>query len=301
MAEYPALPLFTDAFIADTMHLTTAQVGAYLLILMTAWRSSDCAVPDDDVYLARICRMDKRTWAANKDVIRAFLSVTSQAKLQQKRLTDERKYVEEKRSKNAESGRSSALKRKERHSTNVATNRQPKTNQPTPTPTILSEDKSSKSISNGLKPEIITQAFEEFWNEYPPTGGSRKYAREKYGSALRNGATPEAIRAGLAKYIAFLAATDGIPAHPSTWLNQERWAIDYDAALTAERDRDLIRRNNAGPRKKSQSDVNVDAWRDAIQRADESRRGELVRDGLVERDAHPQAQEILPPLPTGVR
>lgn len=145
MAEYPALPLFTDAYLADTRHLTTAQHGAYMLMLMTAWRAPDCSLPDDDVFLARICGMDKRTWASNKIVLLAFWQRTSDAKLFQKRLKDERNYVEGKRNKNVAAGNASALKRKNRHSTGVTTKPQPKTNQPTPTPIVVSSGDKSPS------------------------------------------------------------------------------------------------------------------------------------------------------------
>jgi uncharacterized protein YdaU (DUF1376 family) len=139
MAEYAALPLFTDAYLADTRHLTTLQHGAYLLMLMTAWRSSDCALPLDDVYLARICGMDKRTWAANKDTLLAFWKIGSDAKIRQGRLEDERNYVEQKRNKNSEAGKASALKRKNRDSTGV----QPKLNEnatPSPSPSPSFKD-----------------------------------------------------------------------------------------------------------------------------------------------------------------
>lgn len=136
MADYPALPLFTDAYLADTRHLTPAQHGAYLLMLMCAWRAPDCMLPKDDVYLSRITGMDKRTWAANRDVLLAFwtevteanLQGASQTKLFQKRLKEQRKFVEDKRNKNSASGQASALKRKNTGSTNVGTNPQPETN-----------------------------------------------------------------------------------------------------------------------------------------------------------------------------
>ncbi len=174
MAEYPALPLFTDAYLADTRHLTTAQHGAYILMLMTAWRSTDCTLPNDDVYLARICGMDKRTWKGNKDTLLAFWQVTSDAKLFQKRLKDERKYVEQKRNINVAAGKSSALKRKERHSAPV----QPDVNgTSTPTPTPLSSI--DKSISDA--PEGV---LKETWDGYIEVRKKLKAANTDYAISL---------------------------------------------------------------------------------------------------------------------
>ncbi len=134
MAEFPALPLFTDAFIADTSHLTALQTGAYLMLLMVAWRTSDCCLPDDDRLLARYSRMDFRAWKTHKDVIMSFWNKNENGRYYQRRLRDERKYVEDKRNKNVSAGRASALKRHETRSTCVPTEGQHKLNQPHPTP-----------------------------------------------------------------------------------------------------------------------------------------------------------------------
>lgn len=134
MAKFPSLPLFTDAYLADTRHLTTIQHGAYMLMLMTAWRSPDCSLPNDDAYLAKICGMDKRTWAKNKDAILQFWEV-SDAKMFQKRLRAEQRYVAQVSRKNSDAGKASALKRKETQSTVV----QPDGNEnPTPRPIPIS-------------------------------------------------------------------------------------------------------------------------------------------------------------------
>jgi len=144
MAEFPALPIFTDAFIADTLHLNALQTGAYFMLLMVAWRTKTCSLPDDDDRLAAFSRLDKRTWLKNKDVIMAFWHRNNAGEFYQKRLSDERKLAEDRRNQAVQAGRASALKRKERHSTDVATELELKGNYPKPNPkpyNNLSKDK----------------------------------------------------------------------------------------------------------------------------------------------------------------
>ena len=182
MAKFPALPLFTDAFISDTIHLNAAQTGAYLMLLMTAWRSVDCSLPDDDKILARMARMDGRAWVANKQVIMSFWKRDENQRWYQGRLVDERKYVDDVRHKNVEAGRASALKRKGRDSTTV----QPKVNvtsTPTPTP-IDSVSKDTESLlRDDPKPErkknVRTRKPASFIDEaFEPDFGSIALANE---------------------------------------------------------------------------------------------------------------------------
>jgi uncharacterized protein YdaU (DUF1376 family) len=72
VAEFPALPLWTDAFLSDTMHLDAAETGAYLLLLMVAWRRPNCDLPNDDIQLSRFARMPLKQWRRIKDRILAF-------------------------------------------------------------------------------------------------------------------------------------------------------------------------------------------------------------------------------------
>ena len=53
MAKYPGLMLWTDAWIADTHHLTVELRGAYMDLLVLMWRTPGCRVPNDDQWLAR--------------------------------------------------------------------------------------------------------------------------------------------------------------------------------------------------------------------------------------------------------
>jgi len=72
MSQFPSLPLFTDAFLADTGHLSAQETGAYLLLLMMAWRLPECRLPDDDQKLARWARVDARTWKRIKPSVMEF-------------------------------------------------------------------------------------------------------------------------------------------------------------------------------------------------------------------------------------
>lgn len=116
MAEFPALPLWTDAYLGDTTHLTTIEHGAYLLLLMTAWRSPDCRLPDDDRLLARYARCTAGQWKRLRPILQPFFTVES-GHWRQGRLTDEALAVRQKKEAAAANGRASALKRKGRHST----------------------------------------------------------------------------------------------------------------------------------------------------------------------------------------
>ena len=85
MAEFPALQIWTDALLGDTQHLSAEQFGAYMLMLIVAWRAPDNGLPDDDRQLARITRLTPVKWKANAPILRAFWSVGN-SRLRQKRL-----------------------------------------------------------------------------------------------------------------------------------------------------------------------------------------------------------------------
>lgn len=100
MSAFPSLPLFTDAFIADTVHLNAQETGAYLMLLMVAWRTPECRLPDDDARLCRWARVDPRTWGRIKPKVMEFWRLAD-GHWTQKRLTQERDIV----SKRAEAAR----------------------------------------------------------------------------------------------------------------------------------------------------------------------------------------------------
>lgn len=114
MAEFPAMPFYTDAYLADTRHLTTEEHGAYLLLLMCAWRAQGCRLKDDDRQLARIAGMSSARWKRLRPALAEFFNI-SHGYWQQKKLIATHAAVAERVERNrvngSKGGRASARKR----------------------------------------------------------------------------------------------------------------------------------------------------------------------------------------------
>ncbi len=93
MADYPALPLWTDASLADTGHLTFEEHGAYLRLLILMWRAPECRVPNDPAWIARHLQIDAETYDRVVAPVVAEFCKNSGNFLTQKRLKKERAYL----------------------------------------------------------------------------------------------------------------------------------------------------------------------------------------------------------------
>jgi uncharacterized protein YdaU (DUF1376 family) len=105
------MPVFTDALLGDTLHLSVDEFGAYCLILFATWRNNGVALPDDDGKMARICRVTIRRWREKlRPALAGFFDVSNQT-WRQNRLEKEWKHVAEMTAKQSAKGKASALKR----------------------------------------------------------------------------------------------------------------------------------------------------------------------------------------------
>ncbi len=114
MAEYPYMPLWTDAYLADTTHLSRDENGGYLLLLMAAWRSPGCRLRDDDVFLARIVKAGPREWRRLRPILEPFWTVAG-GFWSQKRLTLEHVKCSTRLAKCRAAAHAKHLKDKETH------------------------------------------------------------------------------------------------------------------------------------------------------------------------------------------
>lgn len=110
MAEFPALNLYTDAFLADTAHCDNGETGAYAALLFAAWRISDGGLPHDDRVLARLARCSTAEWRRVRAVVMAFWTQGDDGKFRQKRLEAERAKARDKSAKASASAKAKHLK-----------------------------------------------------------------------------------------------------------------------------------------------------------------------------------------------
>ena len=150
MAEFPALPLFTDAYIADTAHLTNEEHGVYLRLLMFAWRTEACSLPDNDARLALMVGVTKGKWNKLKPTIMSFWRL-SNGEWTQKKLTKQRDFVskqrEQKRIAGNASAKARALKSLDTDATAVEPPLPTAPQQPKPITKPITTDKKDTNIS----------------------------------------------------------------------------------------------------------------------------------------------------------
>lgn len=213
MAEFPAMPLWTDAYLADTGHLTTLEHGAYLLLLMTMWRAGG-SLPDDDVRLMRFTKTNTAQWTKIKPVIMEFFHVED-GKISQKRLAREFDFVKTKREKASKSAKSKYLKNNNTEEANAEKRR---ANAPatTPTPTPINK----KETSSPKKGTRIPADFQPDFDE-----------------AVRLGVPMQLVSQEAAKFRDYWTALTGSKATkldwPATWRNWCRNAASRQGARSS--------------------------------------------------------------------
>jgi uncharacterized protein YdaU (DUF1376 family) len=103
------MPLFIDAYLADTTHFSAEEHGAYLLLLMAMWRRNG-RVPDNDKDLARICCVHPSRWSRVKKRLIPLL-IQRDGELRQKKLTAVFSDLINKKSQKRASGQPSETKK----------------------------------------------------------------------------------------------------------------------------------------------------------------------------------------------
>lgn len=158
MADLPVMPLYTDALVADTTHLTASEFGAYMLILIAMWRAGG-SLPDDEALIRRVSRIRENHWAQSRDRIFALLS-RGDGRVTQKRLQAEFERSTQRHERRASAGRKGGKKRAEAAETGSSVGtpyRTPSQGIPAGLPDL--DDKSLKTLqaAQALLPDRLKQ------------------------------------------------------------------------------------------------------------------------------------------------
>jgi uncharacterized protein YdaU (DUF1376 family) len=235
----PYMPLFVADYLADTAHLSAAEHGAYLMLIMNYWQREK-PLPADDRKLARIARMSDDEWAAAKPTLAEFFVVEDEWR--HARIDQEIAVAQQKSAKAKASARASVAARQanaERplndRSADAELLGEDREGKKEPLPESKSSTTNVRSVDKPTRP-VPDSHFEEFWKAYPHRGEAsdpRKPAKDKFDRAVKRGVDPAAIIAGAKRFaeIEHRAGRAGTEkcAQAVTWLNQERWN-DYAAA-----------------------------------------------------------------------
>lgn len=111
MAQLPFMPLYPDALIGDTMHLSAGEFGAYMLILVSMW-SAGGSLPNDDKVLRRISRLPAANWVRMRPTIMGMLTIEGD-RVTQRRLRAEFTKASGNRTRRASAGRKGGVARAE--------------------------------------------------------------------------------------------------------------------------------------------------------------------------------------------
>jgi len=179
MSKAPGMPMYWDAYLADTTHLTTEEHGAYLLLLAAMWRRNG-SVPDDDRDNARILGLTLGKWRKIKARLTETVSgfVIENDAISQEKLQKTWKNTQEKISKNrtngAKGGRAAASKNNDLGQANAAISQERIYSIPEPEPEPDIYD-TKVSLVNQVKAdcEIAVSA----WNQAAGQNGWPKVQR----------------------------------------------------------------------------------------------------------------------------
>ena len=213
MAKFPALPLWTDAYLGDTSHLTTIEHGAYILLLIAAWRSKECCLPNDDKLLARYAHLTPGQWRRIKGVLMPFFYVQGD-QLFQGRLTDEHTFVKQHSRKQSQNAKSRWLKTKKTSNAAAMPDRC-QIDAPTPTPTPTPKNKN-----------IYTENFLTFWKAYP-SNVDKKRAFKAFSKVEKDNISLNTLLDGIKIYIKNKPDWQEYK-NASTWLNGSNWEDEYN-------------------------------------------------------------------------
>ena len=206
--KLPSIPLFTDTFTAETVHLSNEQVGIYIRLLCFAWTKNAKPFKEKDAMRICQCRTPECELSV-MEVLKEFFIVNKDGNdfiFTHKRITKEYEYLQKYYLNKSESGKRGASKR-----WNGANG---ESMAPIPSPIPI--------------PKNNNNSFDIFWENLSNKRGSKKMAKVKYDKECKD-QDPEQLAKIFNHYSDKIKDKTFIP-HVATWINQRRFE-DEDVKL----------------------------------------------------------------------
>jgi len=212
------MKFYPGDYLRDTMHLSTEEHGAYLLILMASWTSGGVV---EEQNLPNISLLGVKKWNQVAPKISPFFTVEN-GKWTHPRVQRELLKAEEAHRIQVESGKRGAEKRWE-------SDRVP--NRELDGVPIAYQIPEARSQNQKKQDQNLYSAdFEIFWNSYP-LKQSKKTAIKSYTKARKSGVSAETLLEAVEKANReSVKWREGYVPMASTWLNQERWCDEFTPA-----------------------------------------------------------------------
>lgn len=233
MAALPYIQLYPADYLADTMHLTTEEHGAYLLLIFNYWQTGK-AIPKKR--LQKIARIPNDRWPSVEDSLSEFFSddgecwtherierdlETVNGALEQrvragKASAEARKRAKQTKNEREGNDRSTTVEKPlERKGSEKPTNKDTDTDTDTKNKTLgtsasdaPTQSEPAKAASSEKKPPY-PQEFELAWQKYPKRPGSnpKRQAFKAWSARTKEGHDPAVILAGVIRYAKFCQST----------------------------------------------------------------------------------------------
>jgi uncharacterized protein YdaU (DUF1376 family) len=159
MAQFPALDIWTDAWLADTGHLPRVDRDIYFHLMILMWRTPNCRVPNDMDWISRKLRCAPDELGILNAVASEFCESDGNW-LTQKRLLKEYRYAIERSRKQSDRAKSRWNKDKDISRGNADTHGHGNAPTATITDTVKEERKNLKVLSKEKRGSRIPDNFE---------------------------------------------------------------------------------------------------------------------------------------------
>ena len=205
--KLPSLPLFTDTFTAETVHLSNYKIGVYIRLLCFAWTKNVKPFSTEVAFQICHCR-DNECKLEVGEVLEEFFTNTDKGWVH-KRLLKEYEYLQGYYGKRSEAGKKGMAKRWDGVNNKTIT--------PIPNPIPIPNNNN----------------FEIFWDRLSNKRGSKKMAKTKYEKECKD-QNPEEL-ADIFNYFSNKIKDKTFIPHVSTWINQRRFE-DEDVKIPQKKD-----------------------------------------------------------------